>query len=150
MEQIQQKVTPIEVEHICIVVKDREKAIERIDAILGVGFPRVFEAFFIDGTVHGRKTACTAKLAFAQAGGIEIELIEPGKGPSIWRECLRTKGEGVHHIGAFVPDLNKELTRFEKMGICILQHGEDEYVRFAFMDTERLIGVILELLEHKY
>ncbi|HUJ89461.1 MAG TPA: VOC family protein [Syntrophorhabdales bacterium] len=149
MEKGQKKCTPLEIEHVCIAVRDREKAMERFSAVLGANFPRVFDVVFPDGIVHGRRKEYEGKLAFSGAGGMEIELIEPGKGPSIWREFLRAKGEGVHHIGAFVTDLNEELARFEEMGIGVLQRGEDEHVKFAFMDTEGIIGVILEILERK-
>ncbi|HME43314.1 MAG TPA: VOC family protein [Syntrophorhabdales bacterium] len=149
MEKGQKKSASLKIEHVCIAVRDRKKAMERFSAVLGTSFSRVFDVVFPDGIVHGRRKEYEGKLAFCEAGGMEIELIEPGKGPSIWREFLRAKGEGVHHIGAFVSDLSEELARFEKMGIGVLQRGEDEHVKFAFMDTESMIGVILEILERK-
>ena len=149
MEKDQERLTPLEIEHVCIAVRDREKAMERFGALLGVTFQRKFDVVISDGIVHGRSEEYEGKLAFCRTGGMEIELIEPGKGPSIWREFLRARGEGVHHIGAFVTDLNNELARLEAMGIGVLQRGEDEHVKFAFMDTEGIIGVILEILERK-
>ena len=75
--------------------------------------------------------------------------IEPGEGESIWREFLNTRGESVHHLGVFVSDLDKEITNYQKNGIGILQTGENERVKLAYMDTEKISGIIVELIEKK-
>ena len=124
MKKTEQGMIPLEIEHVCIVVRDRGKAMQRFSALTGAGFSRVFDVVHSEGIVYGKKTHFEGKLAFAQVGPTEIELIEPVKGESIWGEFLRTKGEGVHHLGIFVPDLDKELARFEELGIGVLQYGE--------------------------
>ncbi len=149
MEQIQQDVTPLEIGHVAIVVRDREKAIQQLQSLSGIGPFRLFDSDHPEGMVRGKRTYYKGKIAYAQAGAIEIELIEPGEGESIWWEFLRAKGEGVHHLGMHVSDLDKELARFEKMGIGVLQYGETAHIRIAYMDTEGIAGVILELLQSR-
>ena len=145
----QKDAIPYEITQVGIVVRDREKAIQQIRSILGIGPFRLLNLDQPEAIVHGKRTPCEAKLAFAQAGPIEIELIEPGEGESIWSEFLRVKGEGVQHLGIFVPDLDKELARFMEMGIGALQSGEGEHVRFAYLGTAGIVGVVIELLQRK-
>ena len=108
-------------------------------------------SFCTEGAVfRGKKSQCEAKLDFIKVGPVEIEFIEPGKGDSTWAEFLRTEGEGVHHLGIYVPDLESEIARFAKLGIKVIQTGGDENVKYAYIDTKKNIGVILELLERKH
>jgi methylmalonyl-CoA/ethylmalonyl-CoA epimerase len=149
MKHTQRAITPFEIKQVGIVVRDREKVMQQFSSLLGTGPFRLLDLDQPEAIVHGKRTHCGAKLAFAQAGPIEIELIEPVEGESTWSEFLRAKGEGVHHLGIWVPDINKELARFTEMGIGTLQSGEDKHVRFAYMDTEGIAGVIIELLQSK-
>lgn len=139
----------LQIAHVCIVVSDLEAAMERFRSLWAIGPFRVFDSEHPTGTVHGKETRYKGKIAFAQAGPIEIELIQPGEGESIWWEFLRRKGEGVHHVGVFVPDLHEELLQYQKKGIGPLQTGETERVKLAYLDTERIAGMIVELLERK-
>lgn len=149
MNDTQKDSFPFEVRQVGIVVRDREKTMKQIGSLLGITSFRLVHFDQIEVIVHGKKTHCDAKLAFAQIGPIEIELLEPGHGESIWAEFLNTKGEGVHHVGIFVPDIDKESARFMEMGIGNLQSGEDDHVRFSYWDTEGIVGVIIELLQIK-
>jgi methylmalonyl-CoA/ethylmalonyl-CoA epimerase len=147
VKQAQRDITPFEVRQVGIVVKDMEKTMQQIRSILGIGPFKLIPG--PEAIINGKKVDCKAKLAFAQSGPIEIELIEPVKGESTWMEFLRAKGEGVHHFGIFVPDIDKELARYIKMGVGVLQSGEDEEVKYAYMDTAGITGVIIELLQVK-
>lgn len=149
MEQAQKKFMSLEVSQVGIIVKNRDKTLQQLSSLLGTGDVRLHDLDQPEATVHGKKTACKARLAFTQVGPLELELIEPVEGESIWAEFLETKGEGVQHLGVFVPDLDNELARMKEMGIGVLQSGEDDHVRFAYMDTEGVIGVIIELLHLK-
>lgn len=139
----------LEIAHMCIVVSDLNRAMESCRSLWSIGPFRVFDFNPIAGTVRGKKKHYNGKIAFAQAGPIEIELIEPEEGESIWWECLHTRGESVHHLGVFVTDLDQEITKYKKNGIGILQTGENERVKLAYMDTEKILGIIVELIEKK-
>jgi methylmalonyl-CoA/ethylmalonyl-CoA epimerase len=139
----------LNIQHICVVVKNLEEAVERFGSLWGIAPSRVFDTNLTQGTVDGRDTYYSGRIAYSQAGLIELELLEPTEGDSSWSEFLRTKGEGVHHVGFFVPDLNSEVAKYKERGIRVLQTGESERVKFAFMDTEAIAGVIVEVLERK-
>jgi len=149
MERRQHETSPLEIDQVAIVVRDMEKAIKQLCSLWNVGPFQIREMDLPDAMVRGKQTRVRAKLALAQAGPVELELIEPGEGENIYREFLRAKGEGVHHLGVYVSDIESELTRFKKRGIEVLQSGDTRQHSFAYMDTEGVAGVILELLQRK-
>ena len=57
--------------------------------------------------------------------------------------------ECFHHIGIYVPDLAAEIAEYAEKGIGVIQTGESEHVQFAYMDTGKPTGVIVEILERR-
>lgn len=86
--------------------------------------------------------------AVTWVGSIEFELIEPVKGPNIYYRFLETKGEGLHHFKYVIPN-NEELTKFvkymESEGYKVMQAGWIDNDVHYYMDTEKDMGMILEL-----
>ena len=61
---------------------------------------------------------------------------------------LEERGEGIHHLGFFVKDIEKELDRLKKGGIKVLERGGVLGVaKFAYLNTEKALGFILELIQ---
>ena len=149
MEHTQPLMDHLEINQIGIVVKDIEKAMKHLSSLWNVGSFQFVALDVPDAILHGKQMPLKAKLAFAQAGAVQLELIEPGEGESIYWEFLHVKGEGVHHFGLLVSDIENALAKFKKRGIEVLQSGDTSNVSFAYMDTESIAGVILELLQRK-
>lgn len=143
------KEKPLEIDQVCLVVRDLKQAVGRLQNLLNLGAFNFKETDRPDAVVHGKKTHVRASRAYAQAGPMELELIAPGAGENIFREFLDSHGEGVHHFGSLVPDLDEALARFEEKGIGVLQRQESDRTRLAYLDTERVLGVILELRQRK-
>ncbi|MDH7494050.1 MAG: VOC family protein [Candidatus Saccharicenans sp.] len=140
-----------EVVQIGIVVKDIEKASRAYAEILGQELP----AWFLTDTVdkahtefRGKPSEARAKLAFFRLKNITIELIEPVGGPSTWREFLDQQGEGVHHIAFEVKGMEEKVIALSERDIPLLQKGDYEGGRYAYVDGTRRLAVILELLEN--
>lgn len=88
------------------------------------------------------------KIIFFQLGEVQLELIQVLEGENIHTKFLRERGEGLHHLGFFVKDLEKELTNLKKEGVEVLWRGEALGVtKFAYLDTEKTLGVVLELIQ---
>lgn len=149
MGQIQPLMDHLEIDQVAIVVRDIEKAVKHLSSLWNMGPFRFQESDVPDAILHGKQTPLRAKLAFVQAGPIELELIEPGEGENIYREFLRAKGEGVHHFRLMVSDIESEVAKWVERGIGVLQSADTPRVRFAYMDTEGIIGIIIELLQRK-
>jgi methylmalonyl-CoA/ethylmalonyl-CoA epimerase len=81
----------------------------------------------------------------------QIELIEPVRGPSIYHEWLDDHGEGLHHIGIHVPDLDDGLSAMAREGHAPVQwgrgYGEGGDGGYAYFDTRELFGIYTELIE---
>jgi catechol 2,3-dioxygenase-like lactoylglutathione lyase family enzyme len=103
---------------------------------------------YADATVHGKATSFKARFGFAQAGPVQIELIQPLEGQTIYDEHLATKGEGLHHLGFLVPDMEERVAEMAKRGVGVLQSGRiGRSSGFAYLDTSKSAGVILEYIK---
>jgi len=137
--------------HVCIVVKEMDKAIKYFED-LGVGpFPP-----FIGGpegtpltekTVRGEPSDYDMDLRICREGmgGMGLELIQPLKGRSIYDEFLEEKGEGTHHVCYHVKDLDKEIAEMAKAGFRVIQTGATSGAKWAYFDTDKVGGTIVEL-----
>ena len=139
------------VAHICLVVNDIEKTSQDYADFFGIAKPSWFWAGGTEkeGTVYrGEPTDARAKLAFLNIDTITIELIEPDKGPSIWREFLDKYGEGFHHIGFNVNGMEKTLSLLGQNNMPTLQRGgKEESGWYSYVDTRDRLKIMIELLE---
>lgn len=135
-----------------IIVKDVEKAADNWAAFLGLEeSPRINLASGserVPTEYRGKPTDASAKLAFIRMENITIELIEPVGKDSTWNEFLETKGEGIHHIAFNVKGMNDRIREFGKSDIPMVQRGGWATGEYAYMDGEKNLGLIIELLEH--
>jgi methylmalonyl-CoA/ethylmalonyl-CoA epimerase len=136
---------------VAVVVKDIEKAAASYADFLGVAVPEWFWTDAEDKAhtqFNGRSTPARAKLAFIELKNITLELIEPDQNPSTWREFLDDKGEGVHHIAFEIKGMDEKTALLAKKGMPLLQKGDYEGGRYAYIDGTAKLGLILELLEN--
>ncbi|MFX0104311.1 MAG: VOC family protein [Candidatus Hodarchaeota archaeon] len=95
--------------------------------------------------LRGKETKWTVTGAFSQLfNGTDIELVQPGSGESIHQEFLDQGREGIHHICYNVDDLEAVIEKFKQEGIGVLQTGKIIGLKYAYMDTESLLGIIIE------
>ena len=147
-ENNSEKLVLKEINQVCVVVKDLQKSMEYYWSTFGIGPFIIYTyepPFVTDMEIRGKPKDYRMKIAFAQMGAIQLELIQP-LGESIYTEFLNEKGEGIHHIGCYVDDLNEAVTILEKQGISVLQSGKRPGGGYAYMDTEETLGAIFELI----
>ena len=100
-------------------------------------------------TLRGQPSPCRLKVAFLRSGTIDIELIQVLEGETTHTEFLREKGEGVQHLGFRVDDIEGMLVELAKEGIEPVFHRMSPQISFAYLNTDKIGGVMLELLEIK-
>lgn len=88
-------------------------------------------------------------MGFASLGPIELELSQPVKGPSIYRDFLDERGEGLHHIGFDIDDLDSKIARCQELGIRIICSGRTAAGGFAHIDTAVDGGPLIELIQRQ-
>ena len=138
------------VTQIGFVVNDIEKTSQAFADFLGVEKPQWSLTDTIDkthGEFNGQPCPARAKLAFFHVGEtLDIELIEPDETPSVWRNVLNEKGEGVHHIAFVVNGMKEKILALEGNGMKLLQRGEYTGGRYAYIDCLDQLKTIVELL----
>lgn len=143
-----------QINQIALVVRDLDATMRRYWESLGVGPWRVYTygaPLLRDMTYRGKAQEYRMRLALAPLGSQVIELIQPLSDHNIYVEHLDRKGEGLHHVGVFVPSFDRAVADARQQGFSVLQSGRG-FGRlgdggFAYLDTEAALGVILELIE---
>lgn len=138
-----------EVSQIGIVVHDLKKAVAYYERVLGLGPFVLPEIHYTDKYYYGKPINSEWVMAFCSLGPIELELIQPITRPTIYHDFLEEKGEGIHHLGFDVKDMDVRLADCQRMGIKILQSGRTPYGGFAYLDTTQIGGAICELIQRR-
>jgi len=140
------------VTQIGFVVNDIEATSQAFADFLGVDKPSWILTDTIDktqGEYNGQPCPAQAKLAFFKVGEtLSIELIEPDQQPSVWRDVLNEKGEGVHHIAFGIKGMKEKIIKLDANGMKLTQKGEYTGGRYAYIDTVSQLKTIVELLEN--
>lgn len=141
------------VSQVGIVVRDMDKAIEYFDRVLGLGPWAVFEGEPVWCRENGEEVTYKGKMALAQAGQVQIELIQILEGRSLYSDVLG-EGEGIHHLGFFVRDFDERMRAVREAGIPVLQHAllkkHGLTIEYAYLDTTENGGVITEYIKASF
>jgi len=141
-----------EISQVAVVVKDLRKAMENYWKTLGIGPWNIYTfepPALREPMIRGKPIHYSMRLALAQVGSVQLELIEPLEGPSIYKEFLANKGEGLHHIQSKVEDVGDQLAAFKELGIDVLMSGKFGEGEFYYMDTEPVLGIIYEIVRRR-
>ena len=130
------------VDHIGIVVEDAEKVSETWKKMFGI------EPWtFVNNTgTDAEGNPLDVKLGFAYLGDLELELIEVTKGKILHSEYLKEHGEGLHHLGFFVDDVDGEAANLVKQGAAIIIQRPGQWI---YLDSGGPGGVIFELMQRR-
>ena len=112
---------------IAIAVEDLEQVAKNYWDILGIGPWAIYnwEAPLVyDRKYHGKTIECREKIALVQVGNVELELVQPLDGTSLYRDWLDEHGEGLHHLQFLVDDLAETSRILEGEGFTSLQSGK--------------------------
>lgn len=141
------------IDQVGIVVRDLDTALDRFSETIDSAPWRVYTygpELLSAQEYRGRPTKFEMRIALSSTTP-QIELIEPVRGPSLYHDWLEASGEGQHHVGTFVPDLDAGIATMERHGFHVLQaargYGLDGDGGFAYLSTQHRLGVILELIE---
>jgi catechol 2,3-dioxygenase-like lactoylglutathione lyase family enzyme len=139
------------ISQIAIVVHDIDDALEKYHRALGWGPWNVYEhkpPSLHDTYVRGEPVEYTMIGAEAHVGGIDVELLQPVDGPSIYKEWLEEHGEGLHHVAVMRPtpeESEDTMRHFAGLGADVLMEGRiGESIHFYYLDTGPLLKVIIE------
>lgn len=135
-----------------VVVRDLDEAVVRWTEQLGIGPwtgyrlepPRLREMRY-----RGEDVEFSLRHALAWQGELQFELVQPLSGPSIFREHLDAHGEGLHHVGRYVPDHAAAVAHALEQGWTPIQSargfGAEGDGAFAYF-TPPGVATIVELI----
>jgi len=146
---IKEKLNLPDVSQIGMVVRDMKKTIQYWEKTLGLGPFVMPKISYEEKLYYGKPVDSEWMMAFCSLGPVELELIQPLKPPTVYHDFLREKGEGVHHLGFDVKDIDEKLALCKKVGIDIIQSGRGLTARFAYLNTAKVSGIIIELIQRK-
>lgn len=134
-----------ELHHISIVVRDVDSS-QRFYESIGIGpfveYPPMRE--YVDIRVPDEKGFYSLKVRCAKIGPVQLQLVQPGEGRSIYKDFLEKRGEGVFHLGFVVDDVDAAQTKVEDMGLDVLSRGRRrDGTGFTYFDTMDQAGVTL-------
>ncbi len=145
-----------EIKQLGIVVENVEETARNYWGLLGVG-PWILLDFkpphLTDVTLHGisinDQVNLHTKAALARIGDLQIELLEPVKGPSTYMEFLKTRGQGIHHLSFDrIENHDEMISGFRRMGIETESTGLiGGAITFSYMATQDDLGTIYEALK---
>jgi 4-hydroxyphenylpyruvate dioxygenase-like putative hemolysin len=133
-------------DHVSMVVHDREKAIDRLSMLTSGPFDR-FE-YTNTAVVLGERSTYTLHMALAPISPtLDLEIIELKSGRNeIHRQFLRDKGEGLQHLAYEVDDFEASIAAFQAAGYPPMLRKEGGTAVAIYMDTRSVGGFFIELI----
>lgn len=134
------------------VVDDVEQAATRWADELGVGpfFVTEYTDQFSNISYRGQPSELSMIVALAQAGPVQVELIQPTTDlPCAYRDSVAPGTVGFHHMCVWTHDIDADTAYMDGLGYPAATMGDAGHVRFAYYDTRPLMGCMLEVVEHR-
>jgi methylmalonyl-CoA/ethylmalonyl-CoA epimerase len=130
------------IDHISYAVTDIDKTVEAWSRLYGIG-PWTYRE---NGGEDAKGRSWKIRMAFAYVGPVEIELVQCLEGRIFQSKFLDKWGEGVHHLGFYVDDVDAETAKLTGEGARLLIHDPG---KFAYLDAGGQGGAIFELMKKR-
>jgi len=130
------------------VVDDVEAACMKWVNEMGVGpfFVTEYADQFSDMTYRGEPAQLSMLVAIAQAGPVQIELIQPTVERCAYRDSVPAGAMGFHHMCVWTHDIQADTAHFAGLGYEAANLGRVGDIEFAYYDTRPLMGCMLEVV----
>ncbi len=155
---------------VCIVAENMEETVSSLAENFGIGPWKCWDykpPKILQTHRNGRPVEWTLKLAVAWIGDIQLEVIQPTSGPTVYREYIEANNEGIQHLLVESKTGYTDAIRaFESMGFPVIQGArinpplllsgitlpalpaflaEKFAMQFVYHGTETAFGTVLEL-----
>ncbi len=133
------------------VVKDLDKAIRYYES-LGIGPFQTHKPNYISRVLWGKPVptdSVLTRVALAQIGEIQFELIQPIAEGTHWMEFLKSRGEGINHLRFSVDDIGEAEARAIEKGYRIVyrtrtRRPDGSLGGVVYVDTGEAGGLLFE------
>jgi len=135
--------------HYAFVVRDVRKVGDYWQS-LGFGGMTVDHNISVNRYYRGQPGKFEMDLGWQRFGDAPFEWVQSTQGPNVYEEYLKAHGEGFHHLGVDVKDMDAATKIMEGKGAPPSQWGgwdtPQSKGRFAYLNTDPHGGVTLELI----
>ena len=128
------------VDQVSFAVNDIDSVIEAWERLYGIG-PWTFSE---NGGTDAKGRPWKIMMDFAYIGPLQIELVQCTEGRIFQSRFLDTWGEGLHHIGFYVEDVDGEAKNLVEQGCRLFIQDPGN---FAYLDAGGQGGAIFELMK---
>ncbi|MFP6837277.1 MAG: VOC family protein [Pseudomonadales bacterium] len=132
------------------VVDDLEAAMNKWVSEMGIGpfFVTEHGPQFKDVYYRGEPSELHMNVALAQAGPMQVELIQPISTQCAYRDSVPVGTTmGFHHMCVWTHDIDADTEYFAGLGYPAANSADAGLIRFAYYDTRPLLGCMLEVVE---
>lgn len=120
---------------------------------IGLGALPIDRNVSLDRVYRGKPGGFEMLLGWGRKTDVVFEWIQSVVGPNVYEEHLKEHGEGFHHLGFNVTDMDATIARLRSRGLDVTMSGgwnTNGYEgRFAYLDADKHGGVTIELLWNK-
>lgn len=136
----------------CWVVDDVEATATKWSEQLGIGpfFMNEHVDSITEVNYRGGPGEIQMITALAQAGPMQIELIQPTNEPNAYRDSVPAgSGIGFHHVCVWSHDLDADIDYMTGLGYPLANRAlAGGGTAFAYLDARPLLGAMLEIVTH--
>ncbi len=114
------------INQIGIVVRDLEQVALNFWNLLGIGPWEIYDwepPLIYDRKCHGKPAWARERIALVKVGDVQLELVQPVEGESIYQDWLDEHGEGLHHMNFLVDDVDQTAALLTEQGFPSIQNG---------------------------
>ena len=120
---------------------------------IGLGALPINRNVSLDRMYRGKPGTFEMLLGWGRKTDVVFEWISRWWARTCTEEQLKNHGEGFHHLGFNVTDMDAAISRLRSRGLDVTMSGgwdEKGYAgRFAYLDADKHGGVTIELLWNK-
>ncbi|MFC2024302.1 VOC family protein [Chloroflexota bacterium] len=139
------------IDQVGIVVKNLEDVMQSYSKILGIGPWKVVDyipPMLRDTTYRNKPSNFTSRSATTTVGRIELELVQPLSGDNLFIDHICDHGEGIHHLGISVSNIDETIRILNREGFSTLMSGRLSNNVFAYLDTKGPLRTIFKVMSN--
>jgi methylmalonyl-CoA/ethylmalonyl-CoA epimerase len=136
---------------VSLAVNDLEKTMELYWRAFGWSGWDVFEhrePAHHNTELRGEAVHYTLKGAEVMVGSLNFELLEPDEGPSLWKEFIAERGEGIASIAVMFQTMDEgEAVKreFAERGMPVTMKANiGDHIEYYYLDTQDRFGCLIE------